>query len=65
MRFRNVSGDTQDLPTLGEQGLRVPPDEEFEATGAAAQGLLANPDFERVDTPAPKAAKANTDGSDQ
>lgn len=49
MRFRNVSGDTQDLPTLGD--LRVAPGEEFEASGDDAKGLAGNPAFERVDKP--------------
>lgn len=48
MRFVNVSGDTQDLPTLD---LRVGPGEEFEATGDDAKGLTGNPAFERADKP--------------
>lgn len=37
------------LPTLG---LSVEPGEEFEATGEAAEGLLAQPDqYERTDKP--------------
>jgi hypothetical protein len=51
MRFRNVSGDTQDLPSLGENGLRVAPGEEFEASGDDAKGLTGNPSFERADKP--------------
>ena len=46
MLFRNVSNDTQELPTLD---LRVAPGEEFTATGDAAKGLLDNPAFERAD----------------
>lgn len=42
MRFVNVSGDTQDLPTLD---LRVGPGEEFDATGDDAKGLAGNPAF--------------------
>jgi hypothetical protein len=49
MRFKNTSGDTWDLPTLGENGLRVGPDEEFDATGEDAKNLSANPAFERAD----------------
>lgn len=45
MRFRNVSADTQDLPTLD---LRVGPGEEFEATGDAAKGLAGNLAFAPV-----------------
>lgn len=48
MEFRNVSGDTQELPTLD---LRVAPGEEFSATGDAAKGLAGNPAFDRVDKP--------------
>lgn len=48
MRFVNVSGATQDLPTLGEDGLRVEPGEEFDATGDDAKSLTGNPAFERV-----------------
>lgn len=48
MRFQNVSGDPQDLPTLD---LRVLPGDEFEATGDDAKGLAGNPAFERVDKP--------------
>lgn len=46
MQFKNVSGATQDLPTLD---LRVPDGETFEATGDDAKNLQANPAFERVD----------------
>ena len=49
MQFRNISSDTQELPTLD---LRVAPGEQFSATGDAAKGLTGNPDFERVDVPA-------------
>lgn len=48
MRFRNVSGVTQDLPTLGDDGLRVPAGEEFEATGEAAKSLTGNPAFKQL-----------------
>lgn len=49
MQFKNVSGDTQELPSLGEDGLRVPAGGEFTATGDAAKSLLTNPAFTRVD----------------
>lgn len=51
MQFQNVSGDTQELPSLGEDGvpLRVPAGGEFTATGDAAKSLLTNPAFTRVD----------------
>lgn len=51
MRFKNTSGETWDLPTLGEQGLRVQPGEEFDATGDDAKNLAEHPAFERVDKP--------------
>lgn len=51
MRFRNVSGDTQDLPTLD---LRVGPGEEFDATGDDAKGLAGNDAFERVQSKSEK-----------
>lgn len=57
MRFKNVSGDTQDLPYLAEDGLRVPPGEEFEATGQDAKNLEQNPAFERVDKPSKSSEK--------
>lgn len=46
MRFLNISGDTQDLPTLD---LRVEPGEEFDATGDDAKNLQASPFFKRSD----------------
>jgi hypothetical protein len=46
MEFRNVSGSTQELPTLD---LRVPDGETFTATGDAAKSLQTNPAFDRVD----------------
>lgn len=48
MRFRNVSGDTQDLPTVGDDGTRVEAGGEVDVTGDAAKGLTGNPAFERV-----------------
>lgn len=54
MRFKNVSGDTQDLPTLD---LRVADGEEFDVTGDDAKNLAGNPLFERVD----KTSKPSTD----
>lgn len=45
MQFKNVSGATQDLPTLD---LRVPDGETFEATGDDAKSLQSNPAFARV-----------------
>lgn len=42
MKFINVSGDTQDLPTLD---LRVGPGEDFDATGDDAKGLVGNTAF--------------------
>lgn len=48
MRFVNVSGTPQDLPTLD---LRVQPGEEFDASGDDAKGLQGNPAFERADKP--------------
>lgn len=59
MRFVNVSGDTQDLPTLGD--LRVGPGEEFDASGDDAKGLAGNPAFERVDK---TSGKSGTDKKD-
>lgn len=50
MKFVNVSGETRDLPTLGDSGLIVAPGEEFEATGQDAKNLQADPAFKRVDT---------------
>lgn len=57
MRFVNASDDTRDLPTLGENGLRVAPGEEFDATGDDAKNLQADPSFRRVDKP----SKSSTD----
>jgi hypothetical protein len=54
VRFRNVSGTPQDLPTLD---LRVDAGEEFDATGDDAKSLSANPAFERTDKP----SKTGTD----
>lgn len=45
MEFKNTSGSTQNLPTLG---LRVQAGETFTATGDDAKSLSTNPDFERV-----------------
>lgn len=54
MEFANVSGEVQELPTLGE---RVEPGGTFTATGDAAKGLLDNPAFERVDKPSKNSDK--------
>lgn len=45
MEFKNVTGDTLEIPSLG---VRVKPGDTFEVTGDAAKGL--NPSwFERTD----------------
>lgn len=50
MEFKNVTGDTLEVPALG---VRVKPGETFEATGDDAKGL--NPAwFERADKPTRK-----------
>lgn len=56
MRFKNTSGETWDLPSLGE-GLRVGPGEEFDATGDDAKNLSDHPAFERVDKPSKTSEK--------
>lgn len=53
MEFKNVSGDDLDIPSLG---LVVKAGGRFEATGDAAQSLLASPLFERVDKPKSESA---------
>lgn len=57
MQFTNVSDSPQDLPTLGDEGLRVMPGETFEATGDDAKGLQGNPSFERADKPSKTSEK--------
>lgn len=60
MIFKNATRDDLDLPTLG---LHVPAHKTVEVTGDAAQELLRNEHFERVDEPEPRpgARKHDTD----
>jgi hypothetical protein len=46
VEFVNVSGETQELPSLGEV---VPAGATVAATGDAAKSLTGNPSFERAD----------------
>lgn len=54
MEFKNTSGDTVELPTLG---LTVQPGETFTATGDDAKNLLASDSFERTDKPSKTSEK--------
>lgn len=62
MRFKNVSGDDLDVPALGQV---VKAGEIVEASGPVAEGLAAQPQWQRTDTPARKAAAKKTNVTDE
>lgn len=49
VEFKNISGDDLEIPSLE---VKVAAGGTFEVTGDAAQALLDNPAFKRVDKPA-------------
>ncbi len=59
MRFRNVSGDTLDVPALGIRA--VEPNHEITVEGEDAKALERSEQWSRVDKPKQKATAADQD----